>query len=53
VNTHKLILKDMIALDTGKGLTANSMGVSVTELETWIADSLIIAESQTVHDCPS
>jgi len=50
--TKKVILTRIVSLDTGKGLIGNQVGISGDELETWIQDSYIQAESEVVRDCP-
>lgn len=53
INSLKVIAKDMVIVDSGKGIAVNSMGMTGSELETWIMDTVIIAESPVSHDCPS
>lgn len=50
--TDKVIITRVVALDTGKGIIGNQVGIKGDELETWITHSYIKSESSVVRDCP-
>lgn len=53
IKSKHIQVKNIKAIDTGKGLMANSMGLEGDDLLTEISDSYVLAESELSRDCES
>jgi len=53
IKTDKIIMKDIVVLDAGKGLLANHGGMSGASLHTLLENCKLYGEIAESHDCPT